>query len=607
MGVPRLVKIILEKYSTCHQKVANQPIHYFFMDFNPIIYSCYHTVCKSQGTKIEKMSQARIEKEIIEQVIKKTKHIICDLVKPQKLVYIAIDGPAPRGKMIQQRHRRYRKILEGQYRKAYQEKYEVYQDEPWDTSNITPGTKFMEKLSTALKSSAKAGVFSNHSSVDVIISDSNVPGEGEHKFLPYIEGLKSQPNENYCIFSNDGDLLILGNRFAKDKNIFILTEPNQTSQVVKKLYADEEFMYILMKEFQDGFIEELGLSKYPRDRVIYDYIFFTFFGGNDFVKHFPYTMMKEQNTFNLLNKIYKMLLEQRGEHLIDFKKSDTISKPHINTGFFKDFITELAKREEMGMRNKQKRYDNPSPNKEFTNPGVVGWQLDFIKLQNNYYFKEDHPQYEECGKLFKLINYQDEKEQWRKRFYEHFFGLDTSNFYQFRQERNVIAMQYVKSLVYTLYYYLDEVPSWKWFYPYRMAPLPSDVQSALHHVDDINTIFTFQLGEPFKPFDQLMLVLPPQNIILPDSYRNLMITDELKEFYPAQFELDILAGEKFIYSEPLLPEIDVEKILEATAKEEQNLSQADMKRNTVKTTLIYIPKTKQASKISSEQDNKLTI
>ena len=75
------------------------------------------------------------------------------LVRPRRLLYMALDGVAPRAKMNQQRQRRFRAaadaavVLEEARRRG-----EVVGDLlPFDSNQITPGTEFMKKLSDNLK------------------------------------------------------------------------------------------------------------------------------------------------------------------------------------------------------------------------------------------------------------------------------------------------------------------------------------------------------------------------------------------------------------------------------------------------------------------------
>jgi 5'-3' exoribonuclease 2 len=66
-----------------------------------------------------------------------------------------------------------------------------------------------------------------------------------------------------------------------------------------------------------------------------------------------------------------------------------------------------------------------------------------------------------------------------------------------------LCTKYLESLVWVLQYYYAGCTSWKWFFPYRYAPLASDMTG----LADMKV--EFELGQPFRPMEQLMAVLPP--------------------------------------------------------------------------------------------------
>jgi hypothetical protein len=129
------------------------------------------------------------------------------LVRPRTVLYLAVDGVAPRAKMNQQRSRRFRaaKEMEAAALERAARGYEsVGQNNknvvPFDSNCITPGTDFMLKLSLALQKWVQYKLDTDpiwQTGANVIVSGPDVPGEGEHKVMDFIRAERTKASSPY--------------------------------------------------------------------------------------------------------------------------------------------------------------------------------------------------------------------------------------------------------------------------------------------------------------------------------------------------------------------------------------------------------------------------
>lgn len=336
------------------------------------------------------------------------------IVRPRKLLYMAIDGVAPRAKMNQQRSRRYRSSKEVAEKVAEIQRIretlkargailppEKEKGEHFDSNCITPGTPFMERLSTCLNYYIHDRINNNPAwrSVKVVLSDANVPGEGEHKIMDYIRKQRAapdyDPNLQHVLCGADADLIMLG-LATHEPNFTIIREeflPNkprpceicgglghemaQCQGIVDgengqpkpdvPVTKAVQFIFVrlcVLKEYLERELEMPNLPfEYNFDRVIDDWVFMCFFVGNDFLPHLPSLEIRE-NAIDRLVNLYKTAVYKTRSFLTNSGdvNLDAIQIIMDNLGKVEDQIFRTRQSKELQFKERQKRQKAQAPN-----------------------------------------------------------------------------------------------------------------------------------------------------------------------------------------------------------------------------------------------------
>ena len=611
MGIPSFFRELVKKHRDTYFGVVDgkQICDYLFLDYNGIVYGVHIGLVKS-GAITEGMTKAVVEGKIIEAVIKFTKHIVNETIQPRKLLFFSFDGPAPRMKMVQQRSRRFKGVQLKDFKTERMTHYKMPIADSWDASaNISPGTEFMEKLSEALLETGKkrgfVGAGGEHK-LQVLISNSNVPGEGEQKFLPIIRNMrknKSEQDASIYIYSPDADMIVLAMATHKSK-IHIFREVAKERDL-KETLGNYEFVALDIDKCKTAFKGELtksiGMSSgvtVDEISIMNDYNFLTYLVGNDFVISLPFFKIRKGG-MELLQKVYNDLRKKKGytEYLIDYHP-DTQAEPKINHQFFLDIIRTVAEQEQYLVGLQQKELDRKMKGigrRDEEEEEMTPYDIDVARYEHWDICMPGHPLYAQYIGDFKKINYRQNPAKWKADYYKHFVGISLEeNPEEYHRVVEAMCINYIESLVFTQRYYLMGCPSWTWHYRYLVAPYPSDILRVLEgssaKIADLNAI-TFDLGKPYAPFEQLLLILPPQMApIIPAALRPIMTDPAMGcvHYYPSTFRINAVDGMKTIYSEAILPDIDESVLLKRYQELEGGMTEAEKVRNTIRTAAILI-------------------
>ncbi|EPB69280.1 phage uncharacterized protein [Ancylostoma ceylanicum] len=323
-----------------------------YLDMNGIIHPCTHPEDRPPPANEDEMFALIFE--YIDRIF--------SIVRPRKLLYMAIDGVAPRAKMNQQRSRRFRASKEAWEKKASIEEQRRRLEEEgiplppkkedenhFDSNCITPGTPFMARLAEALRYYIHERITTDPAwaKIQVILSDANAPGEGEHKIMDFIRRQRSNPAHNpdtvHCLCGADADLIMLG-LATHEANFNIIREefiPNQQRpcdlcgqyghelkecrgleneekgpEHADPIAKEKNFIFLRIPVLREYLERDLTMEnlpfKYDFERVIDDWVFLCFFVGNDFLPHLPSLEIRE-GAIDRLIKLYKdMVYSMKG-------------------------------------------------------------------------------------------------------------------------------------------------------------------------------------------------------------------------------------------------------------------------------------------------------
>lgn len=205
--------------------------------------------------------------------------------------------------------------------------------------------------------------------------------------------------------------------------------------------------------------------------------------------------------------------------------------------------------------------------------------LDVNKVLKKY---EKAPVIKEDVEKKKEEVYSHKFQQWRNEYYRQKFGFKENEV----DEKVVdIAENYIEGLQWVLLYYYRGCPSWGWYFRYHYSPRITDIKLGLEK------IVKFEKGSPFKPFEQLMGVLPSRSkALVPPAYHFLMTDDlsPIKDFYPLDFALDMNGKRNEWEAVVKIPFVDEKRLLKALETRDNLLTSEEKKRNGFGNSLRFV-------------------
>jgi 5'-3' exoribonuclease 1 len=543
MGIPSYFSFIVKNHASIIKKYDGlKKVNHLYLDCNSIIYDAVNNV----NWKEENSTKTSI---LLKWVINKIEEYIMT-IKPKDTIFIAFDGVAPVAKLEQQRGRRYKSWYQNN---ILQDIGISKKEDAWNTSAITPGTEFMNELNDTIKKhfikvpNTSTNTFGEVH--NIIVSGSDVEGEGEHKMFEYIRAhADDHKDSTTIIYGLDADLIMLSiNHLPVCPNIFLFREtPHFIQSIDSTLEPNQTYLLdipeltrIITLNMNNG----VEMTTQQQRNRIYDYILICFMLGNDFLPHFPAVNIRTGGIDKLLNA-YKATIGGTANNLSDGTQ--------IFWNNFRKFVEFLAKQEEefikteMKLRDKRERIpfhvqrstqDNNNNNNNNNTP-----EEKFKKFEALPTYKRDTEKFINPFKMY-----------WRERYYKALFKIDIND-----ERRRQISVNYLEGLEWTMKYYTTNCPDWRWCYKYNYPPLLEDLYKNIPSFE--TTFLQNKERNPVTPLVQLCYVLPKSSLgLLPDNLSREIVS-KYSHLYNDDCDFVWSYCKYFWESHVELPEMDIAEL-----------------------------------------------
>ena len=417
------------------------PIDNLYFDMNGIIHPCAHPEDRESPSSLAEMFNSIFD--YCDKIIR--------IIRPRKLIYMAIDGVAPRAKMNQQRSRRFRAALSAQQNERVSSKIEKeWKDKglptdfldkqkkekfKFDSNCITPGTDFLKQCSIAVRAYIKSRLNNDPlwSNLNVVFSDASVPGEGEHKILDFIRTQRTyetyDPNTYHCIYGADADLIMLS-LIMHEPHFCVIRESlsdkfymvcdicgkhghqrqdcdSATGKFVRNKATKEEILAYnrekineiefslikigILREYLELEFKVLLAEGKDLERIIDDFVFLCFLVGNDFLPNMPSLKIRE-GAIDAMVYLYKKIRPQMNDYLTNGKGQLNLNECETLFKFLSRVEDKFFRNEmEIKIRENERKKINDSKKK----PNILS---EFRSIPNINKSKEEKHKGNNCKK-----------------------------------------------------------------------------------------------------------------------------------------------------------------------------------------------------------------